>query len=236
MRHKRKLLIASLVVGLPLLILTIALLYLNFADLSGWRDTVAGIISDSLGRELTIAGEFEPDIGLTTRLVAGSITLANADWSDDPYMVSADRLEIEIDLLSLLFGPITIHDVEITGARVLFELNADGRLNWDFESNGSSDGGGGEVELVLEHVLANDLQLAYRKSSRMDSLEAAIGRLESTADERGMLDLDLVGSIGGTPVEISGRLGTFIGLIKGISQTWRPSTVLISLQRFVAMT
>jgi uncharacterized protein involved in outer membrane biogenesis len=213
MRRKRKLLVVSLVVGLPVLVVTTVLLYLNFADLSGWRDTVAGLVSDSIGRELTIGGEFTPEIGFTTRLVASDITLANPSWSEDPHMVSVDRLVGEIDLLSLLFGPITIHDVEIAGARVLFELNADGHLNWEFESSGVSDGGGGEVELVLEHVLANDLQLAYRAPTRTDPLKAAIARLESTSDEKGMLDLDLVGRIGDTPVEISGRLGTFIGLI-----------------------
>jgi uncharacterized protein involved in outer membrane biogenesis len=213
MKRRRFVKIAALLIGVPFLLLTIALLYLNFADLSGWRDTVAGLVSDSIGRELTIGGEFTPEIGFTTRLVASDITLANPSWSEDPHMVSVDRLVGEIDLLSLLFGPITIHDVEIAGARVLFELNADGDFNWEFESSGASDGDGGEVELVLEHVLANDLQLAYRAPTRTDPLEAAIAHLESTSDEKGMLDLDLVGTIGGTPVEISGRLGTLIGLI-----------------------
>jgi len=209
MTRRRKLVMIA--VAVPLLLVTMALLYLNFADLSGWRDTVATLVSDEIGRELKINGEFAPEIGLSTRLVATNITLANPAWSDDPHMVSVDRLVGEVDLLSLVFGPITISDVEITGARVLFEVDTEGRFNWVFETGGSAEGDG-DVDLAISHALVKDLQLVYAPP-RDQALQAAIGRLESTADERGMLDLDLVGSIGGTPVEISGRLGTFIGLI-----------------------
>ena len=212
MRRKRKLLVVSLVVGLPVLVVTTVLLYLNFADLSGWRDTVANLVSDAIGRELKINGEFAPEIGLSTHLVATNITLANPAWSDDPHMVSVDRLVGEVDLLSLVFGPITISDVEITGARVLFEVDTEGRFNWVIETGESAEGDGGDVDLAISHALVKDLQLVYA-SPRDQALQAAIARLESTADEKGMLDLDLVGSIAGTPVEISGRLGTFIGLI-----------------------
>jgi len=211
-------LIVSLAVGLPLLILTIGVLYVLFADLSGWRDTVAGLASDAIGRELQINGAFQPEIGFPMRVIATDITLANADWSDDSQMVSVDRLAGEIDLLSILFGPITIRDVEITGARVLFELDHEGRFNWALGSGGSSNGVGGDVELVIKHALVKDLQLVYARPQEQ-ALEAALSSLEFTDDGTGMLDLDLAGNLGGEPVEISGRLGTFIGLINAGSMT-----------------
>jgi len=210
MTRKRKLLI--FIVAVPVLLVTIVLLYLNFADLSGWRDTVAGLASDAIGRELRINGEFEPEIGFTTRVVATNITLANPAWSDDPHMVSVDRLVGEIDLLSLLFGPITISDVEITGARVLFEVDTEGRFNWVFETDGSAEGDGGDVELAISHALVKDLQLVYAPP-RDQALQAALAHLEITDDGTGMLDLDLAGSIAELPIEITGRLGSFIGLI-----------------------
>jgi len=204
--------IAALVIGVPLLLLAIVLLYLNFADLSGWRDTVAGLASDAIGRELKINGEFQPEIGFTTRVVVTDITLANADWSNDPQMVSVDRLAGEIDLLSLLFGPITIRDVEISGARVLFETGTGGRFNWALGSGESDGGDGGDVELVISHALLNDLQMVYTQPQKRE-LEALLSKLEFTDDGTGMLDLDLAGNLDGSAVAISGRLGTFIGLI-----------------------
>jgi len=213
MTRGRKLLI--LLAAVPVLFVTVALLYLNFADLSGWRDTAANLASDAIGRELRINGEFQPEVGFTTRVVATDITLANADWSDDQPMVSVDHLAGEIDLLSILFGPITIGDVEISGGRVLFEVDADGRFNWALgggEPSDASSGDGSPVELVIGHALVNDLQLVYT-TQQSDPLDATITHIEFSDDGTGMLDLDLAGSIGKSPLEISGRLGTFIGLI-----------------------
>jgi uncharacterized protein involved in outer membrane biogenesis len=210
MTLRRKLLI--LIAILPALLITIALLYLNFADLSGWRDTVARLASNAIGRELRINGEFEPEIGFTTRVVATDITLANADWSDDPQMVEVDRLDGRIDLLSIVFGPITIRDVKISGARVRFDLDSEDRFNWDLGSGEPGNGGGGDVELVISRASVNDLQLVYARPEG-SPLEAALSNLEFTDDGTGMLDLELDGTIMGSPFDISGRLGTFIGLI-----------------------
>jgi len=176
MKRRRIVKIAAVLIGVPLLLLTTVLLYLNFADLSGWRDTVATLVSDAIGREMKINGEFAPEIGLSTRLVATNITLANPAWSDDPHMVSVDRLVGEVDLLSLVFGPITISDVEITGARVLFEVDTEGRFNWVFETGESAEGDGGDVDLAISHALVKDLQLVYAPP-RDQALQAAIAAL-----------------------------------------------------------
>jgi uncharacterized protein involved in outer membrane biogenesis len=205
-----------LIAAVPILFVIVVLLYLNFADLSGWRDTVAELASDAIGRELRIDGEFQPEIGWTTRIFATNITLANADWSDDPHMVTVDRLAGEIDLLSILFGPITIRDVEIAGARVVFELNSESRFNWNLGDGEPGDDVGGDVELVIGHALVSNLQLLYARPQEK-SLEATLSSFEFTDDGTGMLEIGLAGTVEGLPVKIAGRLGTFIGLINAAS-------------------
>ncbi len=214
MSRRRRLLVVA--AAAPVLAIILALLYLNFADLGGWRNSVAGLLSDAIGRELRINGEFQPEIGFTTRVVATDLTVANADWSDQPYMVSVDRLAGEIDLLSLLSGPVTIRDVEITGAHVLFELNSEGRFNWNLGDGEPSDDNGGDVELVIGHALVDGLQLVYARRPGQ-ALEATLSNLEFTDDGTGMLDLGLAGTVEGLPVKIAGRLGTVIGLINSAS-------------------
>ncbi len=213
MKRRRIVKVAALLIGVPLLLLTILLFYLNFADLSGWRDTVAGLVSDSLGREVKIAGEFRPEIGLTTRLVASDITLANPSWSSDPNMASVQRLTIQIKLLSLVSGPLTIDNVEIEGARVVLEKNTDGRANWDFDTGGDSAPSSKPLDVVLRHVLVEDLQATWRDPSRPAPLTTEITRFESTEDDAGLLDLDLAGGFGEQKVHASGKLGTLKGLL-----------------------
>ena len=180
-------------------------LYLRFADLSGWRETVAEKISQSLGRKITIAGEFKPEIGLTTRLTAGGISLANPDWCSDGTMASVRRLVVELDLWSLVSGPLTIHDIEIEDARVVLEKDADGRANWDFDTGENPKTSTGPLELALQHVLVKDVQLAWREPSRAAPLEAGIDRFESPETPAGCLISNLTAPRAtvtcGSPVE-----------------------------------
>ncbi len=205
--------IVAVVVGVPAVLLACLALYLRFADLSGWRDTVAEKVSRSLGRKITIAGEFKPEIGLATRLTAGEITLANPNWCDDRAMASVQRLVVELDLWSLVSGPLTIHEIEIEGVGVVLEKDADGRANWDFDTGSDPATPNGPMELVLQHVLVEDLRLTWREPSRSADFEAEVTHFETTEDPTGMLDLALDGAVGHREVRVSGRLGTLNGLL-----------------------
>ena len=210
MTRRKKLLI--LVAAIPLLLLTVVLLYLNFADLSGWRDTVSGILSESMGRELRIDGAFEPDIGLTTSVTIGDISLANADWSSEPVMATIDRLAFEIDLLSLLSGPIRIHSLKIDGADILLDVADDGRGNWEFADDGDEDDGE-PLNLRLAQLTVNELQLRYLEEASGEPWNLLLNRVESAGDDNDMHELSLTGRFAEQDLEITGRLGTLSGLL-----------------------
>lgn len=203
----------AIVLGASLAVSLCLALYLRFADLSGWRDFAAAKLSKSLGREVTIGGEFEPEIGLTTRLTAGEITVANPDWCSEPTMVAIGRLSVEVDLFSLLAGTPTIHDVEIGNVRVHLEKDGGGRANWDFTTSRETPRSDKPLDLVLRHVLVDDLQVSLSVPSRPSLLHAGITRFEVTGDREGMLAIALTGSLEHHDVEVSGRLGTLAGLL-----------------------
>jgi hypothetical protein len=98
--------------------------YLQFADLSGRRGLVERLASGALGRELRIAGDFSPDVGLTTRLVATDVTLANPPWTLEPAMVAVER----IDSPGLLPHANSHLDLTIDKSG-LAESDAEGRVN-----------------------------------------------------------------------------------------------------------
>ena len=92
MSRRRKILLA--IAGAFVLPIVAVVLYFAFSDLSGWRDTVARFASKGVDRELTIAGEFEVDLGIVTKVHATEISLANTGWGSEPRMASMSGLTI----------------------------------------------------------------------------------------------------------------------------------------------
>jgi uncharacterized protein involved in outer membrane biogenesis len=214
---RRKLLIVSgALVILTVVVLSAALLYLNLADLSVYRGTAERALSDMLGRELSIAGPFEPEFGLRSRLSAGDITLANPEWCSDPTMVRVDHFAITVDLLSLVSGPVVVHDLEVRGARVLLETDSDGRSNWEFETEDAEEAEADEaLAIVLENVGIEEFVVEYRDPSREGPLELSLAQVGIRAAEGDILDLAIDGRINRAPLTLSGRVGPLSGLLEG---------------------
>jgi uncharacterized protein involved in outer membrane biogenesis len=213
-------LIAAVVLAaIPAVVVGAALLYLKFGDLSRHRGTVERLVSDALGRELVIAGEFAPEVGLTTRLVAGEVTLANpAGWSGEPHMVSVGRLVAEVELLPLLSGRFRIHDVTIEGARVLLESDGAGRANWQFKTGDKAAAvpsveRRAPPEISVQSVRLRDAVAVYWDPSLGRALELTVSALNVVSDESGMLELRLDGGLNGTSLGLGGRAGPLAGFL-----------------------
>jgi len=211
---RRKILIGlAVAVGLPLLAVVAVVLYLNVADLGRYRDTVERMASAAIGRELRIGGEFRPELGFTTRVVASDVTLANPDGWHDPHMVTVGRLEAELDLSSLVFGPLTINDLTASGVQVLLEADDRGRATWHFDSGTEA---GAEVESVdvrIAHAAFTDVGLVFKDPSLPRPIELTRTDLELRTDETGTVDLELKGQLNGAPLQLAGRLGTLGNLL-----------------------
>ncbi|RLE18564.1 MAG: hypothetical protein DRJ65_21265, partial [Acidobacteria bacterium] len=197
------------------LLLAIALLYLNFADLGGWRDTVADLVSKSLGREMVINGIFEPEIGLTTSVAAGNITLANAEWGSQPAMLSIDHLELEVNLLSLFFRPIRIERLEADGVQVMLETDVEGRSNWALGTGNENGGDPSPLELAVGKINLTDVEVISRGASLGRQAEFGVTSLEICGDQTDMLDLILDGHFNHTGLSMAGRLGPLALLLQG---------------------
>lgn len=105
-------------------------------------ERIARIVTEQFtaatGRALTISGEVSPTIYPVLGVRAGGISLANADWSANGPMLTAQELSVGVQLMPLLSGTIEIEEVVITAPRVRLERRADGRANWEFEATSST--------------------------------------------------------------------------------------------------
>ncbi len=208
----------NLLILIPLisvLLIAAALLYLNYADLGGWRYPVERLISESLSREMAINGIFEPEIGFTTSITAGNLTLANADWGSSPTMLSIDHLELEFSLLSLLFRPIRIERLEIDGVRVLIETDVEGHANWHFQTGDEDEGDSGPLKLALGKIDLTDLEVISRDASLDHTVELGFTSLNIRGDQTDTLDLTLDGHLNRTGLSMTGRLGPLADLLQG---------------------
>ena len=212
-RVRRKLLtIAGICIAVPIAVIAVALAYLQFADLSGHRGLVERLASGALGRELRIAGDFSPDVGLTTRLVATDVTLANPPWTLEPAMVAVERIDLSLELLPLLFGKVRIPELTLDGARVWLESDAEGRANWRFNAGPNDDEASRRApDIAFGTVVVTRLAVAVRAPSLPRPLDLEASRLEVTSNASGMLDLCLEGAVNGEPLALAGVVGPIGG-------------------------
>ncbi len=136
MNPKRLLAGAGLLIGA---VLVLAALYLTLADLSRFRPGIESLVSDALGREFRIDGEFSLELFPVAAISIDDAVLANSDWASEPNMAEIGHLSARVSLWSLVSKPILVEDLRARDVSVLLERNESGEGNWEFfEASASS--------------------------------------------------------------------------------------------------
>ena len=97
-------------------------------DAAAYRDVLAGQVHRATGRRLQIDGDVQLELGLHPSLGVDGVRFANAAWSDRPWMLEVDRLEAELDLLSLLVGRVEVERLVLLRPRLALEIDAQGKV------------------------------------------------------------------------------------------------------------
>jgi uncharacterized protein involved in outer membrane biogenesis len=105
-------------------------------DANDRKQLAASAASTALGREVSIKGDADLDLGWVTRIQLNDVAVANADWAKakEPNMVQVGRLDVAIDVWQLLHGRILVPEVDLSRPRVFLEKNAQGEANWQFST------------------------------------------------------------------------------------------------------
>ncbi|MEM7430342.1 MAG: AsmA family protein [Pseudomonadota bacterium] len=145
-----------------------------FGDLGVFKPQIERWVSEQTGREFAIDGELHIDVGGTTRLTAEQVRFQNAEWDTPEQMLVLDRLELHVELSSVLGdGPIVVDHVALDGASVFLSQRDDGSANWllvesvvDEEQDGdptASDSSGGALD--VRQITVADAELRFRAGS-----------------------------------------------------------------------
>lgn len=110
-------------------------------------EKIAGIAAArfeaATGRAMLLEGEVRPSLYPQLGVKTGRVSIANADWSEAGPLLQADSLAVGVDLAALIGGDIRITEVQAVGPKILLEIGADGRGNWEFGAAKAGGGGGG---------------------------------------------------------------------------------------------
>lgn len=113
---------------------TPVVLVVLFVAVFGWnwlRGPIERTVAHKTGRELLIHGDLSLHLGWPwPRLRADSVTFANPAWAQEPYMLSAESVEISVDLPQLFSGDIVLPLVQLVRPTVFLEQVSQGKKNW----------------------------------------------------------------------------------------------------------
>jgi hypothetical protein len=199
-----------------LALVVLALSWLWTADLGAFKPQVERFVTQELGREFAIDGEFHIDLSRHTTIIAEDLRFGNAEWAANDDMVTVRRAEVRIDLWSVFSGPFLVELVDLDDARILLQNPGDTAPNWELPIEADTD----EDEepgpgVLFGSIDIDNLHLRLESAERDRPLNLVIERFDQAHREDDYLDVELRGSLDGRRVEIDGEFGTWEALLAG---------------------
>lgn len=149
------------VMGLAVAIV-IALSQVNLETLRG---NIIGILRDATGMDVEISGDVSWKLSLRPRIELNDVRIPNAEWATDKYAFTATKIDVTLNLLSVLRDRPTIQNIKIYDANISIEQD-----------------GSGQYSLVPKLVANNDVSAAIDTSARKlyPFKEPGLGGIEVT--------------------------------------------------------
>ncbi|MET0550403.1 MAG: AsmA family protein [Xanthomonas sp.] len=151
--------------ALVLLLLVIILIF----DWNWFKAPVERAVQARTGRAFHIDGNLDVDLGRIVTVRGDRLRFANAAWSKQAQMASADRAELDIALWPLLRGRVRIPEIRLTKPELLLETGPAGQPgNWAFDQ---SEGG---RPVVLGALLVQQGHLRFQDPAGRTEIDIAV--------------------------------------------------------------
>jgi len=130
--RKRKHRILIWVGGFFGLVVISAAIFVATMDWDTAKRYIAAGVSKATGRQFSINGDLQVDLGWISRVRASQIQFENAQWSKQPQMAEVGFVDVQVDLWQLLTKfRLILPNVTISQPKVFLETNAEGSPNWE---------------------------------------------------------------------------------------------------------
>ena len=206
-------LILILVVCAMLIAATAAL---HFLDLNPYRERIATLVTEAIGRQVKINGHIDINLFPHPGVVLNDVSLANAVWGSKSTMASVQHVDAVFSFLSLFSDTIIIRRVRLNDVMVLLEKNDQNVGNWvmgtaDFSAKSEPEKTGrvpdeiGLLPVMVDSAELRNVTLTVRTPEGTGQVyQLSSFRLQS--EESGNLILDSSGELLGYPLELNCRI------------------------------
>jgi uncharacterized protein involved in outer membrane biogenesis len=127
--RKRVLIGAGGIVGL----LIVALLALpSLIDLNARKPEITAMVKKVTGRDLVLDGPISLSILPTPTVTLSGVKFFNVPGSKNPNMVEVKTVTVKPSLGALLTGNLEVSEVTLVEPKIVLEINAEGKPNWEF--------------------------------------------------------------------------------------------------------
>jgi uncharacterized protein involved in outer membrane biogenesis len=127
---RRKLLIgAGAVLGV---LIVAALVAPSLIDINRYKPEILAEVKKATGRELVIDGPMALSILPTPTATVAGVKFFNVPGSKNANMVEVKSITVKPALFALLTGNIEVDEVTLVEPKIVLEINAEGKPNWEF--------------------------------------------------------------------------------------------------------
>ena len=231
----------ALTVGTTLLaLLALLVILVLFFPWDRLREPVNRYVSEKTGRKFEITRRLDVDLGWRGATVKlEGIEFANPEWARDPYLVRAERAEVDLRYWPLLKREVVIPRLMLVGPTVGLQMEQDGRRTWALGKDTSDEGtvptigliqvDNGSIDFLAKHLGVDlhadvnfdsskgEMPLSYRiKGTYQRQPLTAQGRtgnvMQLTATGQPPFPLEIDAAAGQTKLKAAGTVAALSGL------------------------
>ncbi len=155
-------------------------LAIAFVLIFGWnwlRGPIERMVTEKTGRALVINGDLKVKLGWPLpHLHASAVTFANPQWAKEKQMVSADAVEVAIDLPQLLRRNIVLPEVRLEHPLVFLEQGANGRKNWLLDLDQQDE----DARIRIDRLTLDKGRLGYDDAAQKTSIRSELSTSNAT--------------------------------------------------------
>ena len=205
-----------------IVLLVVAFIIAASYDYNKLKPLITRTVKDFTGRELTIGGDFDLNIGLPPSLEVHDVAFQNAAWGSQPQMAQFKKLQVQVSLLPLIKGKIDVNRLILTEPVLILEVDKSGVSNLKFKApqkaqapeTEEDSAKKGQTLFKFEEVTVIDGRISYKdhRTGRTQTVE--LERFDFNAPIFGAAaDIELKGNYNKTPFKVEGSIGQLAGVL-----------------------